>query len=200
MSEALDPPESPYQQVRAATSPPPPVHEADDAATLAKDPIATAEFAAFYTKSVPRLVAFLRWQGASVTDATDCVQETMMQAYLRWSTVDHPHAWCRRVASRLYTRQLASLEEPIADTETAGSPLLPTDTDLNAFEQRHYVLPLLERLPPRQRQVMAWTYDGCTPTEIATELTMNPEAVRSSLKKARATLKKLLKEDEEMSP
>lgn len=44
---------------------------------------------------------------------------------------------------------------------------------------------------------MAWTYDGCTPTEIAEELKMNPEAVRSSLKKARATLKKLLKENEE---
>lgn len=97
----------------------------------------------------------------------------------------------------MYTRQLASLEEPIADTETAGSPLLATDTDLDSFEQRHHVLPLLEQLPSRQRQVMAWTYDGCTPTEIAEELKMNPEAVRSSLKKARATLKKLLKENEE---
>lgn len=181
--------------MHATTSPAPP---ANDALAPANDPIATAEFIAFYKDSVPRLVAFLRWQGASVPNATDCVQETMILIYQRWSTIDYPHAWCRRTASRLYVRQLARLEEPIADAEVAGSPLLPMDMDLKSFEQRHHVLHLLAQLPPRQRQVMAWTYDGCTPTEIAKELMMNPEAVRSSLKKARATLRKLLQRDEEV--
>ena len=65
-------------------------------------------------------------------------------------------------------------------------------TDWEAFEQRHEILRVLERLPLRQRQVMTWTYDGCTPTEIAEALTMTPEAVRSSLKKARTNLKMFL--------
>lgn len=193
MSDSVDPSETPHPQVHAATSPAPHVREADDA-PAAEDHAPLDAFTTFYKQSVPRLVAFLRWQGASVPDAADCVQETMIQAYRRWSTIDQRHAWCRQVASRLYARRLASLEEPIADTETAGSPLLAANTDLESFEQRHHVLPLLEQLPLRQRQIMAWTYDGCTPTEIAKELELTPEAVRSSLKKARTALKKLLNE------
>jgi len=192
MSDVLEPPEAAYPQVQATTSPTPRTREADDAPALAADPVATAEFSAFYKRSVPRLMAFLRWQGASVTDAADCVQEAMTQAYVRWATIRDPHAWCRRVASRLYAHRLANLEEPVADTDTAGSPLLAANTDWDAFEQRHEILRVLERLPLRQRQVMTWTYDGCTPTEIAETLTMTPEAVRSSLKKARTNLKMFL--------
>ncbi|MGH3824672.1 MAG: sigma-70 family RNA polymerase sigma factor [Pseudonocardiaceae bacterium] len=116
----------------------------------------------------------------------------MTRAYVRWSTILNPHAWCRLVASRLYADRLASLEEPAADIDTAGSPLLAANTDWDAFEQRHEILRLLEPLPLRQRQVMAWTYDGCTPAEIAEALKVTPEAVRSSLKKARAHLKMFL--------
>jgi len=41
---------------------------------------------------------------------------------------------------------------------------------------------------------MAWTYDGATPSEIATELQITPEAVRSNLKKARTALRNHLPE------
>ncbi|MEO7195638.1 MAG: sigma-70 family RNA polymerase sigma factor [Pseudonocardiaceae bacterium] len=198
MSDVLEPPEAAHPPVRAATSPTTRTREADNAPALAADPVAAAEFSAFYKHSVPRLMAFLRWQGASVPDAADCVQEAMTQAHARWLTIRHPHAWCRRVASRLYAHQLASLEEPVADTDTAGSSLFAANTDWDAFEQRHEILRVLERLPLRQRQVMAWTYDGCTPTEIAEALKMTPEAVRGSLKKARTNLKAFFKEDGEM--
>jgi RNA polymerase sigma factor (sigma-70 family) len=195
MSDSVEPSETPHPPVHAATSPSPHVSEADDA-PAAEDHAPIELFTMFYNQSVPRLMAFLVWQGASVPDAADCVHEAMIRAYRRWSTIDQRHAWCRRVASRLYARRLASLEEPIADTETAGSPLVAANTDLDSFEQRHHVLPVLEQLPLRQRQLMAWTYDGCTPTEIAKELKITPEAVRSSLKKARTALKKLLDETE----
>jgi len=159
-------------------------------------PANAAEFVAFYMQAIPRLVAFLRWQGASLPDAAECAQEALTQALPpRWSTIDHPHAWCRRVASRLYARRVATLEEPVEDAEAAGSPLLAPGTDLDAFEQRHSVLRLLDRLPSRQRQVMAWTYDGATPSEIAAELQITPEAVRSNLKKARAALRNHLQEN-----
>jgi RNA polymerase sigma-70 factor (ECF subfamily) len=65
---------------------------------------------------------------------------------------------------------------------------LPTVTNVEAWEQQHEVLRLLKHLPPRQRQVLAWTFDGYTPSEIAEELAINSEAVRSSLKLARRTL------------
>lgn len=152
-------------------------------------------FAVFYRKSAPRLVAFLRWQGAAFPDAADCAQEALTLAFHNWSTIREPHAWCRVVASRLYARQLAVTEEPVNDPETAGSLLLGSGTDIGALEQRHDVLRLLEQLPPRQRQVMAWTYDGATPTEIAETLQIKPEAVRGSLKKARVTLRRYLQDN-----
>ncbi|MFG2074585.1 sigma-70 family RNA polymerase sigma factor, partial [Nonomuraea maritima] len=47
------------------------------------------------------------------------------------------------------------------------------------------LLQILTSLPIRQRQILAWTFAGYTPSEIADQLQMTPEAVRSSLKKAR---------------
>lgn len=58
------------------------------------------DFSEFYRQFVPSLVAFLMWQGASLPDAADVAQETMIRAYRYWSTIDHPRAWARRVASR----------------------------------------------------------------------------------------------------
>jgi RNA polymerase sigma-70 factor (ECF subfamily) len=71
----------------------------------------------------------------------------------------------------------------------AGSPLIAPGTDLDAFEQRHTVMRLLDLLPARQRQVMAWTYDGATPAEIADSLKISSDAVRSNLRKARIALR-----------
>jgi RNA polymerase sigma-70 factor (ECF subfamily) len=49
-----------------------------------------------------------------------------------------------------------------------------------------------------QRKVLAWTYDGATPEEIATELQMHPATVRSTLRHARAALRSIsAKEDEQ---
>jgi RNA polymerase sigma-70 factor (ECF subfamily) len=59
-------------------------------------------------------------------------------------------------------------------------------------EQQQAVLDALDRLPPRQREVIAWSVDGFTPDEIARQLGIAPEAVRVSLHKARTALKRIL--------
>jgi RNA polymerase sigma factor (sigma-70 family) len=61
-------------------------------------------------------------------------------------------------------------EDPL-DDPPEHSPLLPTLTSLEAWEQRHEVQRLLDHLPPRQRQGLAGALDGYTPAEIAAELT-----------------------------
>jgi RNA polymerase sigma factor (sigma-70 family) len=153
-------------------------------------------FSEFYRQFVPSLVAFLMWQGASLPDAADVAQETMIQAYRHWSMIDHPQAWVRRVASRMLTRRAATIAEPV---EQIGqrTALLPAPTNVTMWEQRHDVLRALSRLPSRQRQVMAWTLDGYRPSEIAEELRITPEAVRSNLKKARRALTAYLAESGE---
>lgn len=149
-----------------------------------------AEFTTFYKATLPRLVAFLRWQGASLPDASDCAQESLALCFQQWSSIERHHAWCRTTASRAYARHVATIpEHPIDDLNTAGSPLITPDTDIDALEHRHTVLAILDRLPLRQRQVLAWTYDGATTAEIAEALRISPDAVRSNLHHARATLR-----------
>jgi RNA polymerase sigma factor (sigma-70 family) len=150
-------------------------------------PAATG-FNAFYQEFVPTLVAFLLWQGARLHDAADIAQDTMDQAYQYWERIENPHAWVRTVASRAYARRIASIDVENPVDEVPEASLLPSCVDVAAFEERHLVLRLLALLPPRQRQVMAWTYGGYKPAEIAKELQIQPAAVRSTLRKARRTL------------
>lgn len=140
-------------------------------------------------------MAFLRWQGAPLPDARDCVHDTMIEAFQQWPTLHQPYAWCRLVAARIYARQLATArEDPTDAVAPACGHALGADHELEVVEQRHAVLRALDRLPSRQRQVMAWTYDGATPTEIADALQITPEAVRSNLHKARKALRAFLDE------
>lgn len=155
-------------------------------------PDTDAAFSAFYREFVPTLVAFLVWQGARLDVAADIAQETMIKLYKGWSEIHQPKAWARRVASRALARHIARiLEDPCPDPPER-SPLLRPLTNVEAWEQRHEVLHLLDKLPSRQRQVLAWNLDGFTPDEIAQELGITSEAVRSSRWKARRALAKYL--------
>ena len=147
-----------------------------------------AAFGAFYREAVPTLVAFLMWQGAALAEAADIAQETMIAAYQRWTTIRVPLAWARRVASRALARRIARVGEDPVDDLAQANPLLPDESGLSDWEQRHDIPRLLALLPPRQRQVMAWTLDDYTPAEIAEELQINPDAVRANLHKARRSL------------
>ncbi|SCL23697.1 RNA polymerase sigma-70 factor, ECF subfamily [Micromonospora pallida] len=159
-------------------------------------PETVAAFSDFYRKEVGRLVAFLVWQGASVADAADVAQETMRRALEQWNTIRSPGPWTRRVASREYARRMAYLVELPADDLADRTPLLRASaSEIAAWEARQEELRLLGHLPSRQRQVMAWTLEGYQPAEIAEQLRMTPEAVRSSLLKARRTLAALLREE-----
>jgi RNA polymerase sigma-70 factor (ECF subfamily) len=144
------------------------------------------EFSGFYRAQCAGLVTFLLWLGASAHDAMDVAQETMIDAYRHWRSIRNPRAWIRKVASRKFARRLATVEEPRATIEP--SLLQRRDVDIDAWEQRQAVLSLLGSLPLRQRQVMAWFYDGYEPAEIAAALHVSPENVRSNLHKARRAL------------
>ncbi|MBM2615503.1 sigma-70 family RNA polymerase sigma factor [Actinoplanes sp. LDG1-06] len=150
-----------------------------------------AEFDDFYRSYMPRLVAFLRYQGAQLAEASDLAQDAMIKAYAKWPDITSPKAWTKRVASREWGRRLASVDdEPV--TEAHGSLL--TVPDVVAWEQQFDLVRLLDQLPLRQRQVLAWTLDGYTPAEIAVELQLTPETVRSNLYKARRAVEKHLEE------
>ncbi|MEV0726596.1 sigma-70 family RNA polymerase sigma factor [Micromonospora purpureochromogenes] len=152
------------------------------------------EFNAFYKGFMARLAGWLILHGwASEADAYDVAQDTMRLAYEKWPTIQHPKAWARRTASRLCIQRLAEGEVlPVEDVDDRiprkgdGCPLAVSDT-LQDF------MAALRKLPPRQRQLLLWAFEEYEPTEIAEELKMTPEAVRSSLWKARRRLAEIMR-------
>ena len=152
------------------------------------------EFSAFYEGFMTRLGAWVYLHGwASEADAYDIAQETMRLAFERWPTIEHPKAWARRTASRLSVQRLARDEAlPLEDNEDR----IPRKTDAGEFaasDTLHDFRAALQQLPPRQRQLLLWASEEYEPAEIAKELKMTPEAVRSSLWKARRRLAEIMR-------
>ncbi|RLK24689.1 RNA polymerase sigma-70 factor (ECF subfamily) [Micromonospora sp. M71_S20] len=152
------------------------------------------EFSAFYEGFMTRLGAWLYLHGwASEVDAYDIAQETMRLAFEKWSTIEHPRAWARRTASRLCVQRLAKNEVlPLEDNEDR----IPRKADASgcaASDTLHDFRVALQQLPPRQRQLLLWASEEYEPAEIAKELKMKPEAVRSSLWKARRKLAEIMR-------
>ncbi|MFM9709208.1 RNA polymerase sigma factor [Streptomyces galilaeus] len=153
-------------------------------------------FSAFYRTTVRSLVGFLVNQGAGVHVAADIAQDTMTSAYRRWEDIEHPGAWVYTVASRALIRKISSTEEQPMEQVPEPTSLMARPDATTEWETRHDLLPLVRSLPPRQRQVLAWTLAEFTPADIAEHLGMKDDAVRASLYKARRAVAELLKEQE----
>ncbi|MFE1927517.1 RNA polymerase sigma factor [Streptomyces asoensis] len=145
-----------------------------------------AEFSAFYRTNIRPLTGFLIVHGAQVQVAADIAQDVMTDAYRNWTGITHPKAWVHKAASRALVRKVASVEEAVDDIPEPSS-LLPRPDAIAEWETRHDALPMLRSLPMKQRQVMAWTLAGFTPTDIAEHLGLPAENVRANLRKARRT-------------
>lgn len=146
------------------------------------------EFARFYREHMPRLAAYLTYQGATAHLAADIAQDAMTEVFRRWDTVKSPRAHAWTIAYRAFIRHaLNEAEVPVAEVrEPVTAPPRPGDAGARLEEQQQ-VLEVLRALPPRQRQVLALTFDGWTPAEIASLLGLDPPAVRASLMEARRT-------------
>ena len=156
-----------------------------------------AEFSAFYRSFVAPLVGFLVWQGAPAAVAAELAQETMVEAYRSWSAIEYPQAWARRVASRKLVRHISRVEEaPVNPVPEAGALVSSCDA-LAEWESRQTLRALLDRLPPRQRQILAWSVTGHAPAQIAVELGIDPATVRANLMKARRSAARFLASREE---
>ncbi|WP_157968629.1 RNA polymerase sigma factor [Streptomyces geranii] len=155
------------------------------------------EFSDFYRRTIRDLTGFLVNQGASLPEAADIAQDTMTKAYRGWTGIRTPRAWVHTVASRAYIRQATRVrEEPADPLPDPLSPLLRPNA-VAEWEARHDVLRQLPALPPRQRQVLAWTISEFTPSEIAEQLGLTSDAVRASLKKARRAIAAMIAHGEE---
>ena len=150
---------------------------------------APAGFAEFYNAEYLRVVLFLRKQGASWEDAWDAMQTAFLKAMRRWSEIDSPRAWVRATASRAYGRAQYRVVED-RDRASRSDWVMPDWFDPTAIpEEENRVIEAITSLPFRQRQVMAWHYDGYTNQEIAQILGITPEDVASNLYQGRRRLR-----------
>ncbi|MFF0293181.1 RNA polymerase sigma factor [Kitasatospora sp. NPDC004614] len=157
-------------------------------------------FADFYRSTTPQLVGFLLNQGADRTGAEDIVQDVMGDIHRHWRGVTHRRAWVFRAASNsLLRRSKKASREESHDELSEPSALFPQPDAIRELETRHIMLQIVRALPVRQRQVLSWAIAEFTPAEIAEVIGggMSSSAVRSSLKKARATVRQRMVEQGE---
>ncbi|HUG47905.1 MAG TPA: sigma-70 family RNA polymerase sigma factor [Candidatus Limnocylindria bacterium] len=140
------------------------------------------------------LFGFVRRQGLSDSEAEDAVQEVLLRVWRELragNDLENPRAWAYRAIYRLaidqhrLRRRLLELSGKLRRTVTTPSE---ADTD-----ERAAVWAEVDRLPPRQRQVLYLRYRSDLPFEaIASVLGITPSAARSHAAQAMAVLRRRL--------
>ncbi|MEU9874585.1 sigma-70 family RNA polymerase sigma factor [Actinomadura sp. NPDC048021] len=155
-----------------------------------------AEFEAYFRQDYSLLIRFVMNLGAQRCTAEDVVMNTLLEALQNWDVIEHPRAWVRKVATRKY---LKAIDHDIHRFDTLeDAPLVLATLDVaEHFAQRDLVQAALQRLPDKQRIVMAWTIDGYPPKCIAEELEFSADSVRKILQRARENLKSFLGRDDD---
>lgn len=153
--------------------------------------MSTEEFSELYLAEMPRLVWFVMKHGANAVEAADAAQAAFVVAWESREHIHKPRAWLRTVAVREYFRRPAS--EICVDAIPEHADLIASADAAEIGEQELAVTKVLTELPMKQRQAMAWHYDGFTHEEIAREMGVTEDAVRQNLHRARARLKAALR-------
>jgi RNA polymerase sigma factor (sigma-70 family) len=155
-----------------------------------RDPVAWDEIVHRYSKLVFATVRSFRLQDA---DALDAMQMTWLRLAENAHRIQDPErlgGWLVTTARRECMRILRQTQSGLNHTDEPVDAILPpSPTNVQAWEQRHEVLRLLDCLPPLQRQVIEFTMDGYTPAAIASMLGITSQTIRSRLIRARRTLR-----------
>ena len=154
------------------------------------------DFDTFYSGTVRRVLHHVYAVCGDLAEAQDAVAEAYARAWQRWSKIseyEDPESWVRTVAWRLAAnrwRRIMRLRHVRFKVAVPASIPGPTP-------DRVVVTAALRRLPEAQRRVVVLHYlYGLTVAQIAASTQMPPGTVKVYLSRARATLARLLGEDE----
>ncbi|MER8159965.1 RNA polymerase sigma factor [Streptomyces sp. NPDC094472] len=155
-----------------------------------------AEFAVFFKSEYPALVRHVFLRGFTRDIAVDAAQEAMIRLLTSRDDVRQPRAWIRTTAYRvalatLHDEQRRDQVYRKAATLSWPVPAVPSDK-AEQRDEAERATECIKQLPERQRDVMAWFYDGYSPKEIAQMLGIPRATVDSNLRHARKKLKSLL--------
>jgi RNA polymerase sigma-70 factor (ECF subfamily) len=155
-------------------------------------------FESLYSSRFHALTLQLYAYTGDLGDAQDLVQEAFCRAYARWSVVstyEDPVAWVRRVAWNLAVSRWRRVRTASAFLRTQRErPVEGPNPD------RVELVRALGRLPAPQRRVFVLFHVAdMSVQEIAAQERMPEGTVKSSLSRARATVARLLAEQQEGS-
>lgn len=165
---------------------------------MLSETVADVEFDAFYHAERRSLVRFVMFLGCADADAAeDIAQTAFARAFPAWGTIRFPQAWLRKVAQNEYIRhcRAAARETSLeAAPERAERPagLSAAIALEQQADTREVLTAVIADLPPKQRQVMAWYWDGFSDAEIAAELGDSVEVVRKNRSRAMKNLRRSL--------
>ncbi|MFC5172574.1 sigma-70 family RNA polymerase sigma factor [Streptomyces sp. NPDC102402] len=149
------------------------------------------EFEQLFRELLHRLISFLVTAGARLADAEDAVQMAFIELARVWRSVEHPRSWLRKVSFRMWTKVLTKNK---FDDLVSEFPEGVSHEQVDEIIGQSQVVQVLKQLPPLQQAVMAFEYDGCTPSETADAMGMPAVNVRQNLHRARANLAKVLQQ------
>ncbi|PZS19251.1 MAG: hypothetical protein DLM57_04460 [Pseudonocardiales bacterium] len=144
----------------------------------------------FYRENYRSMVFLARATTQSVGMAEEIVQDAFVQLYQRWDQVGEPRAWLRRAVLSLCTSW-------VRRTVRARSvPMIALDESRHDLDASLDIWCALSRLPPRQRAAVVLRYvEDLSERDIAHALGCRMGTVKSTLSRARQTLRSELTDD-----
>ena len=180
----------------------------------AAEPVATtwsvADLSALYLESRSSLISQARRMLRNEQDATEVVQEAFLKFILaapELDTKERALAYIRTSINNLSLNVIRAKGNrpnliPIdSDTsqarlaEIASENYIPADASISAAEDAAIIKLALSKLSPAERAALVmWEVEGRSTQEIAKELGIKESAVRHTVSRARASLRKVLSE------
>jgi RNA polymerase sigma factor (sigma-70 family) len=165
--------------------------------TVLSETVADVDFEGFYHAERVPLVRFVMFLGADPDTAEDVAQTAFTRAFPAWHTIRFPQAWVRKVAQNEYFGHCRAAARETSLDAAPGRADRPAGVaaELTLQQQadtRQFLAAGIAGLPPKQRQVMAWTWDGFSDAEIAGQLGDSEAAVRKNRSRAMKNLRRLL--------
>jgi RNA polymerase sigma factor (sigma-70 family) len=162
--------------------------------------VTSVDFEDFVRAERSKLIWFLMSHSASVHQAEEAAQASLIEAWRKWETINNPRGWVYRVALREYWRSAprpgADHEDLIAEPpDNANVPSAADTAEITARER--LVCAEIAKLPAQQRQVAVMRYEGYSNREIADQLGVDTSAVRHNVLRAKSRLRHLRENSQE---
>ena len=164
-----------------------------------------AEFRALFERQYPMLYCYLSRASGDPALADDIAQEAFVRLYQREEVPDDAAAWLVTVATNLLqdVRRRTARQGRILDRRSAWlvpeSPVPSPDAAVLSGEQVALVRRALDRLAPREQQLLLLRHEGYSYREIAVALAVAETSVGTLLIRATAAFRAVFEEARDAS-